>query len=298
MIRMRLWWFPIAILVLTSCDEPAPVSDGATTDAAAASVSAASTGTASGSGAPSSSASTAAPKAQRPLYYAGAIEPADIEGRTLRELSLLRNTIFARVGNKFRRPWLHDHFMAQPWYRPLDKMDESKISEIDRKNAHTIAEYDAALTREALETLRDAVLKRSKKGRATPEDAVELSLLSQRLGVYLTSGQTDPSPTPLEDQRLLDSLLSVEQLSKLSRRDLRILRNTIYARHGRRFDSKVVRGYFATAAWYKPNDNFHDGMLTAIDSKNVRIIRSVEDSLGGPEHENPNYGKDGWFVMA
>ena len=83
----------------------------------------------------------------------------------------------------------------------------------------------------------------------------------------------------------------------MSRRDLRILRNTIYARKGRRFESKVVQGYFETALWYEPGD-FHEGMLTSVDHKNIQLIRSVEDELGGPLHENPNFGKDGWFVMA
>src|SRR5690242_1112822 len=35
----------------------------------------------------------------RPLYYERALTAADLDGRTLRELSLMRNTIFARVGN-------------------------------------------------------------------------------------------------------------------------------------------------------------------------------------------------------
>ena len=35
----------------------------------------------------------------RPLYYTRALTPADLEGRTLRELALMRNTIYARAGH-------------------------------------------------------------------------------------------------------------------------------------------------------------------------------------------------------
>src|SRR5262245_30337487 len=71
----------------------------------------------------------------RPLYYTRAITDDDLIGRSLRELNLMRNTIYARAGNKFRKKWLNDYFSAQPWYHALDKMDESKITPLDRKNA-------------------------------------------------------------------------------------------------------------------------------------------------------------------
>ena len=81
----------------------------------------------------------------RPLYYTRAITNDDLEGRTLRDLSLMRNTIYARAGNKFRKQWLNDYFSALSWYHPLDKMDESKLTVLDKRNAEIIADYDAAL---------------------------------------------------------------------------------------------------------------------------------------------------------
>jgi len=50
----------------------------------------------------------------RPLYYTRALTAADLDGRTLRELTLMRNTIYARAGHPFRKKWLHDYFAAQP----------------------------------------------------------------------------------------------------------------------------------------------------------------------------------------
>ncbi len=76
-----------------------------------------------------------------PYYFDREITDKDLQGRTLRELSLMRNTIYARAGNEFSRKWLHEYFTAQPWYKESG-YDESKISKLDRKNAETIAKRD------------------------------------------------------------------------------------------------------------------------------------------------------------
>ncbi|MBK8937916.1 MAG: YARHG domain-containing protein [Polyangiaceae bacterium] len=294
----------IALSVASCGDDPAAQSPAsASASQAKTSAAAASASQVTASARPTASATPTAsqqpaPAAARQLYYEAPIQKADLEGRTLRELALMRNWIYARAGNPFRKPWLDEFFRSHAWYAPKDKLDESKISKLDKDNARAIAELDAAITREDLEKRRDAVLARKAAGPLSKEDAIELSLLSQRLGAWLGGEGEGPSATPLDDQKKLDKLLTVEELSTLSRRDLRILRNTIYARRGRPFESAVVKSYFQTASWYKPSADYHDGMLTEIDRKNIAIVRSVEDSLGGPAHENPEYGKEGWFVQA
>lgn len=282
---------------LVACSSPDGRSLGATSSSATSAAPLALKTNPAASAASASAASGAGATAARPLYYERALVAADLEGRTLRELALMRNTIYARAGNSFRRPWLDAYFKAQSWYKPADRIDESKLTAVDKANARAIGDFDGAIPHATLEKLRDELLARRAAGKALPEDAVEASLLSQRLGVWLGEG-TPETPNPLEDLRLLDKLVTVDMLKELSRRDLRILRNTIYARRGRAFDSAVVKSYFEGAAWYKPDPGYSDARLSEIDAKNIAIIKSVEDSLGGPLHENPDYGKDGWFVMA
>jgi hypothetical protein len=276
-------------------NEPKPVAPAATSVASGSSAAPALGVSASAAAMASASATTTQ---DRPLYYEREITEADLRGRTLRELSLMRNTIYARVGNPFRRPWLNEYFEAQAWYRPLEAADLSKLSALDKTNARKIADFDGGLSRDELEELRDAVLGRRERGQARPEDDVEISLLSQRLGAWLGESKASKEVSPLEDPSQLDALLTVEELSTLSRRDLRILRNTIYARRGRLFGSKVVQGYFEGSAWYRPDPDYHDGRLTEIDRKNIAIVRSVETTLGGPLHENPEYGDPDWFIAA
>jgi YARHG domain-containing protein len=221
----------------------------------------------------------------RPLYYDHALTPADLANRTLRELTLMRNTVYARAGHPFRKKWLHDYFTAQPWYKPLAKDDDRKITAVDRANVKLIAQAEEGQDRADLDKRREEILARQRASKGTPEDDVELSILNTRIGTYKVADATAKPPadiSPLEDTSQLDHVISVKQLSNLSRRDLRLLRNTIYARHGRRFKSALLQEYFDTMAWYQPIDDFQDRMLTKIDTTNVKLVRSVEDSLGGP----------------
>lgn len=228
---------------------------------------------------------------QRPLYYTRAITHDDLEGRTLRELSLMRNTIYARAGNKFRKQWLNDYFSALSWYHALDTMDESKLTALDKKNAEVIADYDAAITRDDLQARLMGVVNAE-----TPEDKIELRLISMRLGKW--AGSADQDRTPLEDPTLLDKQITVDQLKDFSRRDLRLLRNLIYARRGRPFHSELIKAYFSAVEWYKLDPKYTDTRLTALDKRNINIILSVENSLGGPLTDYEHKKEDGWMARA
>jgi YARHG domain-containing protein len=58
--------------------------------------------------------------------------------------------------------------------------------------------------------------------------------------------------------------------------DARLLRNEIYARHGRRFRDPVLQRYFAGFARYKPNDQFRETQLNATERKNAELISQYE----------------------
>ena len=256
-----------------------------------------------GAAAPGTAAPAPAPAAvpaaasggTRPLYYDRALTRADLEGRTLRELALMRNTIYARAGHQFRKKWLRDYFTAQPWYKPLAKDDSSKVTRLDRANAALIAQAEEGQSRADLKKRRDDILARQHAGKATAEDDIEIGLLNTRLGQWASADPAARPPadvSPLEDPSQLDHLITVEQLSNLSRRDLRILRNTIYARHGRTFKSQLLQAYFDTMEWYRPDPAFNENKLSKIDTTNIRLIKSVEQSLGGPMTEDEQRAED------
>jgi len=235
----------------------------------------------------------------RPLYYTRPITHDDLDFRSLRELTLMRNTIFARAGNPFRKKWLADYFAAQPWYHPLAATDESKLTALDKQNAEIIAKYDLSLSRGQLQNMLRQVMSSIRAEGPTTEDKIELRLLSARLGKWVGPNDTpEGERSPLEDPAILDRQLTVEQLKDLSRRDLRLLRNTIYARRGRQFRSDLLRAYFESTDWYKGDSAYSDARLTAVDNRNIKLIRSVEDQLGGPLTDFEHKNEDGWIVQS
>ncbi len=274
-----------------------------------------------------------------------------LQSLTLRELSLLRNTIYARYGwAGFRKSWLREHFQKQPWYKPDPKFSTARLSPVDLQNVQLIAQVELSWSYAGLEGARDKLLASAGKwvgdlpsytdmegkvvfacamrdykdslrdssgapvswnqflrdtgksmdcrlhkkefeaglrrevntpsapdlGKLRAEDRIELGLISRAMGEFaMDEGQREQLTTSL------DSVLSVTELRQLSLRDLRILRNSIFARRGRPFKSKVLQKHFEHMPWYKPDKAYTDARLTENDKRNIELIRAVEEEFGG-----------------
>ncbi len=69
--------------------------------------------------------------------------------------------------------------------------------------------------------------------------------------------------------------LTSSDLTYLSKEQLKIARNEIYARHGHMFQTKDMQAYFSKQSWYRENPYF-TGKLTDIETYNVELIKSRE----------------------
>jgi hypothetical protein len=76
-----------------------------------------------------------------------------------------------------------------------------------------------------------------------------------------------------------DKLISPQMLRGLSLHELRLLRNEIYARHGRQFQSLWLSQYFFSQPWYQPTDNFKDEDLSGANKQNVETIVAYENRI-------------------
>jgi serine/threonine-protein kinase len=74
-------------------------------------------------------------------------------------------------------------------------------------------------------------------------------------------------------------MLAEAELANLTPAELRVLRNTVFARHGRAFESPDLQRFFNSRKWYKLNPNYNDGLLTDIDRVNLKLITQVERQL-------------------
>jgi hypothetical protein len=261
------------------------------------------------------------------------VECADhsLDGKTLRELAILRNTIYARWGwDGYRKPWLRDYFHAQPWFHANPNFGYHLVSDVDKKNAHLIATKEQSFTSSELEHMRNDVYARRGKvwhdvptwsvrgkdvksctepkgadlgddggsldcdyrkqawyhadpsftdAKLSADDKIELGLVSRALGSFALDG-IDYDEKGKDGG--LDQLMKVGELRQLSMRDLRLMRNTIYARRGRAFKSQILQEHFSGMSWYKVDSAYTDARLTKTDTRNIALIKSVENEFGGP----------------
>ncbi|HFE45801.1 MAG TPA: YARHG domain-containing protein, partial [Nannocystis exedens] len=202
------------------------------------------------------------------------------------------------IGQKFRKEWLRQYFSAQPWYQPKDDVDVSELGEEDLKNAERIVDFGNAIKPATLRERRHAINEKMLSGTSTRLDSIEFQLIAARLGEWQGGSAIEKRPSPLEEPELLNELLGVADLDDFSLRDLRILRNTVYARRGRTFNSALLQLFFEDKAWYNPNPDYSGKLLTSIDRKNIRLIKSLEKELGGPISDWGHMKEEGWLYGA
>lgn len=106
------------------------------------------------------------------------------------------------------------------------------------------------------------------------------------------SNSSTPAPEPnkvtisakakrIEAMILRDDLVNEAELTGLPLEELRILRNVVFARHGRQYERPGLGDYFSNCAWYQPDpsrttdDSKTDwqAILTAHDKRNTEILK-------------------------
>jgi hypothetical protein len=77
--------------------------------------------------------------------------------------------------------------------------------------------------------------------------------------------------------------ITPELLRGLGLYELRLLRNEVYARHGKRFRTAWIQDHFLNEEWYKPLSDYREPELSTVEQKNVATIlaeeRRIHDEL-------------------
>lgn len=102
---------------------------------------------------------------------------------------------------------------------------------------------------------------------------------TQEVVVEQTKADTD-------DYVIADSnsrYVTTEELDKMTAEQIRLARNEIYARHGRRFQSEDLQSYFDSKPWYKgtiDSDSFDESVLNEYEKTNARFMLEYEKEKG------------------
>ena len=77
-------------------------------------------------------------------------------------------------------------------------------------------------------------------------------------------------------------VLTESDISGLSLKEINYAKNEIYARHGRKFDSKELQTYFKSKSWYHPTidpDDFSDKVFNRYEKKNTQFLAEKEEAM-------------------
>jgi hypothetical protein len=97
-----------------------------------------------------------------------------------------------------------------------------------------------------------------------------------------------PVPTPIEGllPSSSDRELTSSDLEGLSKTQLTLARNEIFARHGRPFKDAFLQAHFSSFSWYKPDATYvipedDNRRLNSVEQRNVDLIRQTEQQRSG-----------------
>jgi len=118
-----------------------------------------------------------------------------------------------------------------------------------------------------------------------PDDKYDAKKLTaiERKNLELLSGaqkkQRKVALLPGDMEFFENKAITEQMLRGLSLHELRLLRNEIYARHGRMFRAEWLQQYFFFQPWYNPDENFKDEELSGNDKLNVETIVKYENNI-------------------
>lgn len=91
------------------------------------------------------------------------------------------------------------------------------------------------------------------------------------------------SDNPYNNLRLVNAsarLLTQNEIRQLSKPELALARNAIYARHGYQFKNPELSEFFAKQSWFKPSNIKIDSIpFTRIELDNIKLIRAQESQM-------------------
>ncbi|MBV9241140.1 MAG: YARHG domain-containing protein [Acidobacteria bacterium] len=231
------------------------------------------------------------------------------------EITILAAEVEAIHGKTFSEEWLQNYFNDRYWYKADPRYDAATLSDIERKNiarlnaekdkqhktAIEIGEMDnfqnVALTEDKLAglTLLDLRILReefyARHGKKFDEPGIR-DYFNWRDWYKVAKNQTAIKLNPIEQKNvdllyqhewkiregLATTPLTDDTLGAMFAEDLRVLRNEVYARHGRIFKDPKLQKYFESQAWYKPNPDFKDDQLNQVESDNLKKIVEAEQT--------------------
>ena len=140
---------------------------------------------------------------------------------------------------------------------------------------------------QALEEQTENEIAMEKKEVKSPNvQQVNLSILSTKVG----EPEEEPENLETESEYIFEDsnvrFLEEDEIYALTKEEMRIARNEIYARLGRKFTDEALQEYFEGKSWYEPIyeakefDSMGDDIFNEYEFANKNLISEIEAELG------------------
>lgn len=152
---------------------------------------------------------------------------------TKEELKVLRNMIFAEKGYIFEGGELEKYFKQKSWYKPYIKnQDDIELNEYEKAFVALLRKYEGIPNPENKTTNTNTVSK-AKFRTSRNANEIDLDELHDLMNEVVTNGNE-------------------KVLAEYSKRELKIIRNMIFAEKGYIFEGGEMSEYFNNKSWYEP----------------------------------------------
>lgn len=184
------------------------------------------------------------------------IEQGAIEELSDSNLIYAINEIYARHGYIFRSSELRGHYEQFSWYEgrvPADEFSTDTFNQIELQNWNLLV---------------------NERDRRKSPDKTDSGSETAVSGFYIWPTDTQ--------------YITYDDLAPLSRNEIMLMRNELYARYGCSFQNEEIRNYFMSQSWYTPNPDqlavsFNVELFSEIERTNLETIMSYEKAMGWRE---------------
>lgn len=168
--------------------------------------------------------------------------------------------------------------VAQPW-KNNDDQQPLQVAQVD--TTQPVKDEAKAAEQKPAEPVKKA--EPEKKAEPVKEEVKPETVKPAATTLPVVKTTKTGTANPYNSVRLVDAssrLLTKSEVEQMTKTELALARNSIFARHGYQFNNAELKEFFAKQSWFKGTDVKMENIpLTETEVANIRIIKAQENKL-------------------
>ena len=168
--------------------------------------------------------------------------------------------------------------VAQPW-KNNDEQEPVQVAQVENDDVNQVVKETPKPndTKPVEAVKKEEPVKKVEPAKEEPKKEHSKAAESTLPVIKVTKTGTQ---NPYNNVRLIDAssrLLTKNEVAQMTKQELSLARNAIYARHGYQYKNAELSEFFGRQPWFKPTDvKMEDVPFTKIELDNIRLIKAQE----------------------